>query len=311
MNNPGKTKLLITGWFSFDGQDITAGDIMASEVLCRWLDDAGIPFEVAMSQRFGGTSWKNYSPDAYSHVIFVCGPLNKPSRFRSRNPFKGPQKGTFEQFLDHFASSKFVGLNVSLPMSLSEWNPFSFVLERDSERTVRPDLVFASTQAKVPVVGLIQIGHYQGEYQDRSRKDAAHQAIDAFIQQRELAMLRIDTNLIGNQGGLQTAAQIESMIAKTDVIITTRLHGLVFALKNGIPAVAIDAIAGGAKVSAQAKVLGWPAILRAEETNIESLGQQFDFCLTSQARKLAAECAAKAKMQLEDVRLDLLDKIKC
>ena len=48
------------------------------------------------------------------------------------------------------------------------------------------------------------------------------------------------------------------MIARVDVVVTTRLHGLVLALKNGVPAVAVDPIRGGAKVCRQAEALGWP-----------------------------------------------------
>ena len=51
------------------------------------------------------------------------------------------------------------------------------------------------------------------------------------------------------------------MIARSDVVVTTRLHGLVLALKNGVPALAVDPVAGGAKVAAQAAAWGWPVLL--------------------------------------------------
>ena len=47
---------------------------------------------------------------------------------------------------------------------------------------------------------------------------------------------------------LRTAEEVESLIARMDVVLTTRLHGLVLALKHGVPVVAIDPIAGGAKL---------------------------------------------------------------
>ena len=58
-----------------------------------------------------------------------------------------------------------------------------------------------------------------------------------------------------------TAAQVEAVIARADVVVTTRLHGLVLALKNGVPALAIDPVADGAKVAAQAAAWGWPVLL--------------------------------------------------
>jgi hypothetical protein len=62
-------------------------------------------------------------------------------------------------------------------------------------------------------------------------------------------------------GGPATAAQIESAIAATDVVVTTRLHGLVLVLKNGVPALAVDPVAGGAKVAGQAAAWDWPVLL--------------------------------------------------
>ena len=65
-------------------------------------------------------------------------------------------------------------------------------------------------------------------------------------------------------------------------MVTTRLHGMVLSLRQGVPAVAIDAIPGGAKVTRQAAALGWPAALRADVSD-EALGKAWDFCLTDEA----------------------------
>ncbi len=40
-----------------------------------------------------------------------------------------------------------------------------------------------------------------------------------------------------------------------------RMHGLVLALKHGVPALAVDPVAGGAKVTAQSRALRWRAVL--------------------------------------------------
>ncbi|PZS37364.1 MAG: hypothetical protein DLM62_19660 [Pseudonocardiales bacterium] len=53
-----------------------------------------------------------------------------------------------------------------------------------------------------------------------------------------------DTRLDGQDWRFaQTPGQLESMIRRLDVVVTTRMHGLVLALKNGIPALAVDPIA--------------------------------------------------------------------
>jgi polysaccharide pyruvyl transferase WcaK-like protein len=46
-----------------------------------------------------------------------------------------------------------------------------------------------------------------------------------------------------------------------DVVVTTRLHGLVLALKQGVPVLAVDPVAGGARVATQAAAWGWPVLL--------------------------------------------------
>ena len=63
------------------------------------------------------------------------------------------------------------------------------------------------------------------------------------------------------------------------IVVTTRLHGLVLALKNGIPALAIDTVAGGAKVARQAGALGWP-VLTGDALSAPALAAAFELCLT-------------------------------
>ncbi len=76
----------------------------------------------------------------------------------------------------------------------------------------------------------------------------ANEAINKLIQSREMVTVPIDTRLDTNSSRLRSAAEVESLIARMDLVITTRLHGLVLALKNGVPAVAIDPIPGGFKI---------------------------------------------------------------
>ena len=72
---------------------------------------------------------------------------------------------------------------------------------------------------------------------------------------------------------MRTAAEVESLIARVDVVVTTRLHGLVLALKNGVPAVAVDPVRGGAKVCRQAQTLGWPYAYAVDEATPALLGK--------------------------------------
>jgi polysaccharide pyruvyl transferase WcaK-like protein len=149
-----------------------------------------------------------------------------------------------------------------------------------------------------PVVGVALI-HPQPEYGPRDVHRQANAAVQRIIAQRELAAVPIDTRLDVNATGLRTAAEVESLVARMDVVLTTRLHGLVLAIKNGVPAVAVDPVAGGAKIRRQAQTLGWPIVLDGETASDDALLAAFDFCLTAQARELARQCALLATRSLE------------
>jgi polysaccharide pyruvyl transferase WcaK-like protein len=118
----------------------------------------------------------------------------------------------------------------------------------------------------------------------------------------EVAVVPIDTRLDENATGLRTPAEVESLIARMDVVVTTRLHGLVLALKNGVPTLAVDPIAGGAKVRRQAETLGWTVALESEGLKITLLRRAFDYCLTRDARSAAKECADRAAAALQSTR---------
>lgn len=46
----------------------------------------------------------------------------------------------------------------------------------------------------------------------------------------------------------------------SDLVVTTRLRGLVLALRNGVPALAVDPVVGGAKVAAQGRAWDRPVL---------------------------------------------------
>jgi polysaccharide pyruvyl transferase WcaK-like protein len=87
-----------------------------------------------------------------------------------------------------------------------------------------------------------------------------------------------------------------------DVVISTRLHGMVLALKNGVPVVAIDSVAGGAKLTRQAQALGWPVVFHVEHATDAALEKAFDYCVTAEAKNAAARCRDQAVASLAEVR---------
>ncbi len=286
-------KTLVAGWFSFELMGASAGDLLARDVACAWLRDAGHDVDVALAPPFaGGVDWRTANPADYVQVVFVCGPFGN-----------GPP---LTEFLQRFARVPLVGLNLTMLEPLDAWNPFDLLVERDSSVRAHPDFAFLAPSQRVPVVGTILIDT-QPEYGDRDRHLAAHAAIRRLLAGRDIAAVPIDTRLdTTNQGGLRSAAQIESLIARMDCVVTTRLHGMVLALKNGVPPLAIDPVAGGAKIRRQAETLGWPMNFSADALDAALLANALAWCMTEEARCEAARCRKRAMGILSRVRDDFL-----
>jgi len=289
-------KTLVAGWFSFEHMGASAGDLLARDVVCEWFEEAGQDYEVALDPPFeGGVRWEKRKPEDYDRVVFVCGPFGN-----------GPP---VDRFLQHFSGCELIGVNLSMLEPLEVWNPFDLLLERDSSAASRPDLTMLSTGRLVPVVGLVLIDE-QPEYGESDLRKLANDAFDRLIASRPMSVVRIDTRLDVNSTGLRTASEVESLIARMDVVLTTRLHGLVLALKNGVPAVAIDSVAGGHKVSRQAETLGWPHVFRADELDEKALHRAFSLCLQEETRDEARACRTRAIAKLQNVREEVVRRLE-
>ena len=56
-------KALVAGWFSFEQMGASAGDLMARDLVCEWLDEAGRAYDVALAAPFeGGVDWRASIP---------------------------------------------------------------------------------------------------------------------------------------------------------------------------------------------------------------------------------------------------------
>jgi polysaccharide pyruvyl transferase WcaK-like protein len=144
--------------------------------------------------------------------------------------------------------------------------------------------------------------HPQPEYGERDVHAEANDAIWRLVRSRDLAAVPIDTRLDVNSTGLLSPTQVESLVARMDVVLTTRLHGTVLAIKNGVPAIAIDPVAGGAKILRQAQTIGWPIVFTVDQITDERLQEALDFCLSESARVRARNCAESTVRPLEEVK---------
>jgi hypothetical protein len=288
-------RVLVSGWFSFEKMGATAGDIIARNLVCSWLEEREIAYDVALVPPFeGGINWKNANPHHYTDVVFVCGPFGNG--------------WPVTEFLAYFSGCRLTGINLSMLQSPEEWNPFDILLERDSALAARPDITFSAPPSNVPVVGVV-LAHKQLEYGKNSLHEKANEAISKLLLKKEAAVVTIDTTLEKNQGGLTTHGEVEALIAKMDMILTTRLHGTVLALKNAVPVIPIDPVAGGAKISAQVTVLNWPVLFNAAQLDENKLAEAFNYCLTPDASAKAMECANTAIKKIEELKKSFLSQL--
>jgi hypothetical protein len=242
---------LVAGWFSFHGHGhATAGDLLAAELTCDWLQEAGFTFDLALDPPFaGGIDWRKARNEDYSHVVFVCGPFGKSN--------------VTEEFMLHFEGCRIIGLNLTMNQPREVWNPFDALIERNN---------------------------------------STYMAIKRLIDSREMSVVMIDTRLDENKSGLCSPAEIESLLARMDMVITTRLHGTVLSLKNGVPVIAIDPGGDSLKIKRLANEIDWPMAYSAGDLDDETLIAALDFCLSTKGKQKAQNCSQLAIEKTMEVK---------
>lgn len=282
---PAAVRVLVTGWFSFVHGEATAGDVLAAEAVGSALRSAAISYDTAWSPVFrpGGLRLDDASPDRYTHLVFTCGPV------------RGEQVAGLHE---RYASCRRIAVGVTVIDGADpEAAGFDLILARDGHQA-RParDLAEAVPSAggqPVPVAGVV-LATGQGEYGERRRHDLVAGRLTRWLGSKACAPVPLETRLDTRDWRLcSTPGAFMSLVSRLDLVVTTRLHGLVLALRAGVPALAVDPVAGGAKVTAQARAWRWPGILAAEDTADRArLDAQWDWCLSAAGRGAAAAAAA-------------------
>jgi hypothetical protein len=266
-----RRRILLVGWFSFADGEATAGDVLALRRVEDVLDRAGLAHDAVWSPGFrpGGLHFDAVRPGDYTHLVFLCGPLHGPQVAALHERFPGCVRIA-------------VGVSVVDPGSAAVTG-FHRVLPRDApSREPARDLAAGAPQmSSAPVAGVV-LTHGQGEYGGRRRHDEVADVLTRWLGGKDCARLPLETRLDAHDWRLAaTAGQLQSVIGRLDVVVTDRLHGMVLALRAGVPALAVDPVEGGAKVTAQAHACGWPAVVGAERLDVRRLEHWWDWCLTS------------------------------
>jgi hypothetical protein len=280
----GPGTVLLTGWFSFLHGEATAGDLLARTAVARALDTAGIAHDTAWSAGFapGARTLDAADPAAYRHVVFVCGPLH------------GPRIAALHR---RYARSVRIAVNVSvIDPEAPATTGFHLVLARDGGTgPARPDLAALAPTGPLPPLVAVVLTEGQGEYGPRRGHADVNAALTGWIGAKDCARLPADTRLAHDDWRLcASPEQFLALVGRCDLVLTTRLHGLVLALRAGVPALAVDPVRGGAKLSAQAGALRWPALVPAERARPDVLDHWWHWCLDGRGRAAARRRAARA-----------------
>jgi hypothetical protein len=279
-------RVLLTGWFSFVDGEATAGDVLSLEAVRMALRD--LPYDVAWSPVFrpGALTIEAARPEAYSHLIFICGPLHG--------------RGV-RDLHERYAACRRIAVGVSV---IDPADPaaagFDVILSRDAPGTPpRHDLAALASFTPVPVAGVV-LAPGQAEYGARRRHERIQARLTAWLGEQDCARVLLDTRLDGREWrSFATPDQLLSVVGRLDVMVTTRLHGLVTALRCGVPALAVDPVAGGAKVTAQAQAWGWPAVLTAGRSSDGDLDRWWAWCLSEAGRAAARSSVADDQLITE------------
>src|SRR3954464_15873855 len=279
-------RVLVTGWFSFAEVVATVGDELGVDVGAGWVTGLGAQQAVAWAPYLGrGPHWRDLDPGDYTHLVFVSGPLMDVPLLR--------------ELTGAFAHAQRWAINVSVvPDDAS--GLFHRVWARDAPGLSRPDLAIGTTTPDVPVVA-VAFAPAQEEYGHPSQAERVRATIEGWLGARGMPWFELDMDLFDDPYE-RFPAQVEALVRRADVVISTRLHGLVLGLAHGVPVIACDAVVGGAKVSAQAAALGWPVLLRAGEIDPATLDAALEHALSgppgqeiAAARELGAAGIARAR----------------
>jgi hypothetical protein len=262
-----RARTLLVAWYgSFDAGG-TIGDLLAVRSAVARLVASGHAVahatthavELAGSRRVAPAGAR---PAGFDALVFVCGPIIRGLPHT-------------QALFERFATIPRLGVAVSLfpPDHPNYDDPFDRVLAREGRPAVFEDLAIAAPRdAAVAArrdrrftVGIVLRGP-QGEYGEERclagrTSDIVREAARTLAGRRGGRVLEIENHL--HRAGISAAA-IESQYAACDLVLSSRFHGAMLALRHGVPFVAVDQIAGGAKVQALVGATGWPHSYRAE-----------------------------------------------
>ena len=284
-------RVLLCGWTSFAEVVATAGDVLARDVAAGWLRDAGAVVTVAAApplRRPGDVDWRTVDPAGVDVVCFVCGPWGDRPLLRALR----------ERFAGH---ARIVAADVTV------LDDGAARVDALLEREGTPDYAWHAPRAgAVPVLGVVA-APAQGEHGTTLHAEAADRLLALALAHG--APLPFDTDLLLVSEPVHrftSAARVEALVGRCDAVLTSRMHGLVLALRAGVPALALDPVRGGGKVTAQARAVGWPAVRAPDAGDLDAL---VAWCLGDEARSAARASGIRARSVADEARRALVGAV--
>ena len=125
------------------------------------------------------------------------------------------------------------------------------------------------------------------------------------MQKHSAQVIHIENSLSRSKN---SPAQIEAQYRNCDLIITSRFHGAMLALRHNVPVLAIDQIRGGAKVQNWVSTTGWLHVYLAEAIELERMILAAESLLSSKHRDELFDIRCRTIMRA-NVTLEQLDNL--
>jgi hypothetical protein len=292
-------KALIIGAFSDIGKNSTFGDIQAMEVLCSWLNEIEIKFDVLdnVTSNKKNISINEIDPYKYDILIYVCGPFGRNT------------------YCKKFSHCLKIGIDISIEKDESHYidsqTCLNLIIPRDSKTIRNPEFAFKASSRDVAVVGVALV-HGQGK-KENSKHEEVEAAVKKYFKSNGYAVIKLDTLITTpirkNQTNISSVSQFEALVRRCDFIISSRLHGLVYALKNNVPVIAIDPILGGGKLTKQTEAVNWPIILNGEDISAEKIENAEKEILKIKNTDTIYKVKEFANKRLDEIKHSLINNI--
>lgn len=256
-------------WYGSLKDHGTIGDLYAVQSVAARMKASGLNFRHLTESTAFEIAGERVALDeldgnGYGTLVFVCGPVIKD------HPI-------VETIIRRFPSTRKIGVSISLfdRNHINHVQPFDVALARQGGSQRFEDVAILApwrvTSKRVResdeqlVVGLVLRGE-QGEYglqnslHDRTSALIAH-VLGSLAANYQVKTVEIEHHLARSG---RMPVEIEALYRSCDLVLTSRFHGAVLAMRNEVPFIAIDQIRGGGKLTSLLSTSGWPFVYRVE-----------------------------------------------